>query len=505
MTIHSVTLPGAREQRASWKLSLLAAAVSSLLTLAVAIDAVAQPSRAPADPATFQRRPIDRELENKTTGTFTIAAVGDVLIQEPVSNLMDPRLLKVLREADTTVGNIESTIIDKYEFARGWAGNFAPADTADDLANMGFDLMQGANNHSNDMGWEGMLSNIRLLGAKGIKVAGTGRNLAQALSPAFHHSPKGRIALLGAWTPDNTNLRVLAATDGLGNIGGSPGINAIRLDIWNVVTRAQLADLKKIQDAIVARRGEVLRPINVPKDDPDRVQIFNTGRFIVGEKTGDYHYEPDRDAWDANVLSVRNAKQYADFVVYGVHVSNNNHAFQIYSSDFRPAEFQKKQARELIDNGLDVYLGNGHHNIQGIELYKGRPIFYNLGNFMVHETLPEIPASIYLAQGDNPFKPRMTAQEAAEVSVETFQHDTNLEALIASTTYRDGELVEIKLYPVDLGIGKSRPWSRMSVPALADGEIAERILTRVQELSKPFGTTIEIENGIGVIRPAAHR
>jgi poly-gamma-glutamate synthesis protein (capsule biosynthesis protein) len=36
----------------------------------------------------------------------------------------------------------------------------------------------------------------------------------------------------------------------------------------------------------------------------------------------------------------------------------------------------------------------------------------------------------------------------------------------------------------------------------APPEIAQRILERLQRLSEPFGTNIEIENGVGVIRVA---
>ena len=41
------------------------------------------------------------------------------------------------------------------------------------------------------------------------------------------------------------------------------------------------------------------------------------------------------------------------------------------------------------------------------------------------------------------------------------------------------------------------------VPRIAPPEVAQRILTRLQKLSAPFGTTITIENGVGIIRPAA--
>ena len=41
------------------------------------------------------------------------------------------------------------------------------------------------------------------------------------------------------------------------------------------------------------------------------------------------------------------------------------------------------------------------------------------------------------------------------------------------------------------------------VPGLADAVVGRRILERMQRLSAPLGTTIAIENGVGVIRVAA--
>jgi hypothetical protein len=61
-------------------------------------------------------------------------------------------------------------------------------------------------------------------------------------------------------------------------------------------------------------------------------------------------------------------------------------------------------------------------------------------------------------------------------------------------------LVEVRLYPVDLGIDGTRPVSKNGQPLAASPEQALRILKVVQELSGPFGTSIAIENGVGVIQ-----
>lgn len=47
-----------------------------------------------------------------------------------------------------------------------------------------------------------------------------------------------------------------------------------------------------------------------------------------------------------------------------------------------PDDVQEGIAHELIDYGADVVIGNHPHVAQGIEMYKGKPIFYSVGNFV---------------------------------------------------------------------------------------------------------------------------
>jgi hypothetical protein len=139
-----------------------------------------------------------------------------------------------------------------------------------------------------------------------------------------------------------------------------------------------------------------------------------------------------------------------------------------------------------------MYVGHGNHTIQGVEIYKGRPIFYNLGNFAVHR---------WGASDSAPTGDHMTAIERSESGNEWLQQYINLAALVAQTTYQDGVLREVRLFPVDLGVDRAnRAWSKMSVAQTPSPELATRILTDVQKFSAPFGTTISIENGVGVIR-----
>jgi hypothetical protein len=77
--------------------------------------------------------------------------------------------------------------------------------------------------------------------------------------------------------------------------------------------------------------------------------------------------------------------------------------------------------------------------------------------------------------------------------------DGNLEALLTSSHYVDGRLTEVRIYPVDLG-QTPRPGSQLGTPKRPSPEVARKILEEVAEYSKPFGTKILIEDGVGVIR-----
>jgi hypothetical protein len=74
--------------------------------------------------------------------------------------------------------------------------------------------------------------------------------------------------------------------------------------------------------------------------------------------------------------------------------------------------------------------------------------------------------------------------------------------LLATSRYEGGKLVEVRLYPADCGIDGTRTASKAGVPMTPSPEQAQRTLKLVQDLSKPFGTTISIEDNVGVIHVA---
>lgn len=54
----------------------------------------------------------------------------------------------------------------------------------------------------------------------------------------------------------------------------------------------------------------------------------------------------------------------------------------------KPQTFQKQVAYQLIDAGADGVIGHHTHTVQIIEEYKGKPIFYGIGNFIFDQSKP---------------------------------------------------------------------------------------------------------------------
>ena len=70
----------------------------------------------------------------------------------------------------------------------------------------------------------------------------------------------------------------------------------------------------------------------------------------------------------------------SDLIVAYMHYGNE------YSRS--PNDNQIRISHELIDYGADVVIGSHPHVTQGIEMYKGKPIFYSLGNFIFDQSNP---------------------------------------------------------------------------------------------------------------------
>ena len=105
----------------------------------------------------------------------------------------------------------------------------------------------------------------------------------------------------------------------------------------------------------------------------------------MGEKVGSLTYTIDPRDLDGIMRSIRVGKQNSDFMVVAIHAHQNSFSYQAYSHDNSTPDFLIELAHKAIDNGADVFVGHGVHTLRGVEIYKGKPIFYGVASFIQHE------------------------------------------------------------------------------------------------------------------------
>ncbi|WP_352721988.1 CapA family protein [Mesorhizobium sp. M0306] len=176
--------------------------------------------------------------------------MGDLIVSRPLTNGRHPgfsHVVEILREADATLGNMETSIFDIRSFKGSPQAEFGGAFHASlpalgpDLKEMGFNILSFANNHTFDWGVEGMRETCQVLDQNDIVYAGSGENLAQAAAARFLETPRGRVGLVSCATTFTPQSR---AADPAAEAPGRPGINALRLTRHIIVLPEMLEELK---------------------------------------------------------------------------------------------------------------------------------------------------------------------------------------------------------------------------------------------------------------------
>jgi poly-gamma-glutamate synthesis protein (capsule biosynthesis protein) len=426
---------------------------------------------------------------------MTFALTGDAIISQRLSPYDEPeylRMIEIIRDADLAFTNLE-VLFHNYEEgypAAHSGGTWMAAEPyiAGELVWAGFDMVSRANNHTMDYGAGGLRATTRALDDVGLVHAGAGENLAQARSPAYLETAGGRVALISVASTFADEDR---AGPQRGDIRGRPGLNPLRYERTYAVSAASLQKLREVAEELGYRVGN--------REDQVR---FMRQRFIVADPPGSRTEAHEGDL--AEILgSVRDARRQADWVVV------TSHSHEGAASRQQPADFLVGFARAAVDAGADVFIGHGPHVLRGIEIYKGKPIFYSLSNFIFqNETIRYLPGDIYEAY-DLP--PNATTADAFDRRNEASRtggfpgQRIYWESVIAAPIFVDGVLKEIRLYPITLGFGKPRP--QRGRPHLADKEAGQRIIGELRELSDPFGVQVQYlaAENIGLIRAAEIR
>jgi poly-gamma-glutamate capsule biosynthesis protein CapA/YwtB (metallophosphatase superfamily) len=149
------------------------------------------------------------------------------------------------RRPGVRIVNFETTITrsDDYWKGKGIHYRMHP-DNVPCITAAHIDCCVLANNHALDYGDAGLLETVDTLKTTGVRIAGAGRNLAEARAPAVIEVPsKGRVIVFGFGTETSGILPGWAATD------DRPGVNF----------------LTNLSDDTIDRIGDMVRSIKRPR------------------------------------------------------------------------------------------------------------------------------------------------------------------------------------------------------------------------------------------------
>ncbi len=463
------------------------------LLLAVILAALCGASRLEAQSG------VDPELATSVQDGFTIAVVGDVIVAHSLEHMMaDPgfaEVVELLRSADVTTGNLEGHIVDgrtlRSTAGTGFAGEPSAAEW---LRSAGFDLLQRANNHANDMGPEGVAETSQHLDRIGIQYAGVGDTYAAARAARFYSSPNGRVGMVALFASDSPGSN--AAAPGVGEWTGRGGINVLQVNRSFMVPEDRWHMVKTLRDDFPNGTSHYARGANAD----DHISLIGNSfrRAPAGTKEPYYSFQMNQQHFRDVIAAVREGKMRSDFVTLAIH----SHHFRDTKGGYRGPgipeaehldtnssvpDFHEELARAVIDNGADLYQGTGVHALRGIEIYKGRPIYYGLGEFVRQMDVIGISG-------------RRPGGTLTRSDCDGCPHPVKYESVVAINRFEGGKLAEIRLYPVELR-NESERMAHRGIPRTAPPAVARTILTRLQELSAPYGTRIEIQGNVGVIRP----
>lgn len=431
---------------------------------------------------------------------WSLAATGDSIITRRISVYDDEpftRLIEIIRKADVAFTNLECQLFRFSEFKgypqaeNGGGYELGPPEAGADLKWAGFDLINRANNHTTDYGIEGMFETSKVLDAVGLVHAGIGRNAGEASRASYLDTNKGRVALIGLATTFSPMERAGEARQ---EIQGRPGLNGLRVERTFQLAPKDFTEVRRIVSALGGPQ-----PTSSP-EDPIR---FRGLTFIAGATTKTIEKVNARDE-DRILRNIRSAARQADYVI----VTSHSHESGATPDD--PPPFLIEFIKKCIDAGATTYIVHGPHRLRGIEIYKGRPIFYSLADFIFqYETTEPQGADIY--DSFNVFDPNALAGDLYEPQNQRAAYGPApenapwWESVVAVPVFRGHRVVELRLYPIELGhttkplTGDGR--AQRGTPRLAKGDMAKKIIDLMSRLSERFGTRIINEDGVGVWQP----
>lgn len=373
---------------------------------------------------------------------ITVILAGQSMIRSDVRATAPKSVagIQSLLKGEVVFTNLEGTVAEPGQSVHEGRGFLTPPESLDALTSFGFNLLALSDNHAFDLQAIGVDNTLREANRRHIVHAGTGQTLAEAAAPAYLHTPHGTVALVASASG--------LIAEGASATATRPGVNELRIEAGDIPNEAT-ADLP----------GASANSPNT--EDAQRI-----------------------------LSAIREARRHADLVI----VYQHNHVFANKSfvtlftegmpERLAPNAWLKLWTHAEVDAGADIVVMHGAPLLHGVEIYRRRPIFYDLGNFIYN--VP--PVLTYI---DEPM---------------------SWESVVAHVTFEGGKLLAVSFQPIVMNnIGEGQPdvhseftnnqfLDTRGLPSAATGSRATYILERLADASQPFGTGIEVKGTTAEIR-----
>ena len=413
-------------------------------------------------------------------------AVGDILVQKRIPETYEgfEKIKAFIEQGDARFFNLETTLNYEGEcFASQFSGGTYIRTNPEmyyDTLRYGFNMVTANNNHAFDFSFEGFARTLETLNESGIVHAGIGNNLHQASAPAYLETPCGRVALISVSTSFNA---AMMAGEQSRRVAGRPGVNGIRWTQKVVVPKEEFEAIKRVGDKCGINcsknitRGEGYYPYL-----PEGVCEIGEQQFILGDDYG-LIYDVNKQDLERLKASIREAELCADYVIVSVH----QHQIEGMDKTTVPA-FHKELMHNIVDWGADAVLSHGPHLLRAIEVYRDKPIFYSLGDFLIQlYDVAFAPEDFYVKYGMNSDDSviELLKKRSRDFTVGLMAQKEMREAIIPLWETDGKKLKSIKLMPVYASCGEGKYLEGLPQPA-KDTAFMEKLA----ELSRPFGVEI---------------
>lgn len=251
--------------------------------------------------------------------------VGDLILDEPDPDRFFASAREVLAGASIRCGHVEVPHSSrKFEAAVDVPAPASDPENLKALGRVGLDVATLAGNHIFDAGPDGIADTLAALRAQRIATTGAGMNLAEARTPAVVEKAGLRCGFLSYNCVGPRESWATAA---------KPGCACVR-----IITHYEL---------------EYATP-----GGPPAVYTF-----------------PDPVTLDEMQKDIADLRARVDVVVVALHKGLGH-------TPARLAMYEQAVARAAIDAGADIIVAHHGHILQGVEVYRNRPIYHGLGNFV---------------------------------------------------------------------------------------------------------------------------